>query len=101
AAFAWVVEHIAEFGGDPSRIYVAGHSAGGHLAGVLSLDERALKVHKLTPKAIRGTIAMSGVFDLLAIGDSQASVFGTNKDVRRDASPLYSIKAAGETPPFI
>src|SRR5438309_43807 len=69
AAFAWTVQHIAEHGGDTNRIYVGGHSAGGHLSALLALDDRQLKRHNLTSKAIRGTISMSGVFDLVAIGD--------------------------------
>ena len=37
AAFAWTVRHIAEYGGDTNRIYVGGHSAGAHLAALLTL----------------------------------------------------------------
>src|SRR6185436_3705682 len=40
AAFAWTVRHIAEYGGDTNRLYVGGHSAGGHLAALLTLDPK-------------------------------------------------------------
>jgi len=99
AAFAWTVKHIAEYGGDPNRIYVGGHSAGGHLSALLALDERWLKKYDLTSKSIRGAITMSGVYDLVAIGDSQAAVFGTDKEARKDASPLTFVK--GGAPPFV
>jgi len=99
AAFAWVVKNIEKYGGDSSRIFVAGHSAGGHLVALLTLDESHLKPHGLSPKLIRGTIAHSGVYDLVVIGDSQASVFGNNAGVRRKGSPLFHIKEA--TAPFL
>lgn len=59
AAFAWVVKNIATFGGDPSRVFVAGHSAGGYLAVLLSLDPAHLAKHGLDLSAIRGTIGVS------------------------------------------
>ncbi|MBM3832919.1 MAG: alpha/beta fold hydrolase [Verrucomicrobia bacterium] len=98
AAFAWVVRHIAEHGGDTNRIYIGGHSAGGHLAALLALDERYLAKHQLTPKIIRGTIALSGVYNL-AVGEGQASVFGNDPQFRREASPLFHVKAG--SPPFL
>lgn len=98
AAFAWVVQHIAEFGGETNRIFVGGHSAGGHLAALLTLDEKHLKGHGISTKMIHGTIALSGVFNL-AIGESQSSVFGRDPLERRDASPLFHIK--GDAPPFL
>jgi acetyl esterase/lipase len=47
AAFAWTFRHVGEFNGDTNRIYVAGHSAGGHLAALLSLDDRQLAPYHL------------------------------------------------------
>src|SRR5215467_4127434 len=49
----WLAEHLAEHGADPSRLYVAGHSAGGHLTAMtMPLPE------------VRGGIAISGIYDL-------------------------------------
>jgi acetyl esterase/lipase len=98
AAFAWTVRHIGEYGGDTNRIYVGGHSAGGHLAALLTLDPRLLKAHSLSPQIIRGTLALSGVYNL-TVGESQASVFGKDPQRRRDASPLTHIRSGA--PPFI
>ncbi|MDX9975652.1 MAG: alpha/beta hydrolase, partial [FCB group bacterium] len=39
SAIAWVQEHIAQYGGDPSRIALLGHSAGAHLVSIVSTDE--------------------------------------------------------------
>ncbi len=98
AAFAWTVRHIGEFGGDTNRIFIGGHSAGGHLTSLITFNERFLKPHGLSPKLIRGVISLSGVYDL-DVGDAMASVFGTNGTVRRDASPQFFVKAPA--PPFL
>lgn len=76
AAFAWVCRNIAQFGGDVSRIYIAGHSAGGHLVSLLALDPQWLKKYDASPGAIRGVATMSGVYnveDVEAFKDRHAS----------------------------
>ena len=98
AAFAWTVRHIAEFGGDTNRIFIGGHSAGGHLTSLITLNDRYLKPYNLSPTLIRGVISLSGVYNL-DFGDVMASVFGTDRAVRRDASPLFSVKMPA--PPFL
>lgn len=98
AAFAWTLRHVAEYGGDTNRIFIGGHSAGGHLAALLALDERALAVHQLSPKLIRGVLAFSGVYNLTA-GEGLESVFGKNLAGRRRAAPLTYVRAGA--PPFL
>jgi acetyl esterase/lipase len=96
AAFAWTVNHIGERGGDPKRIYIAGHSAGGHLVALLTLDGRYLSKHGLNSSSIAGTFALSGVYNV----EMLANVFTQDAEIRRQASPLTHVKA-GETPPFL
>ncbi len=60
AAFAWVKAHAAEMGGDPNRIFVGGHSAGGYLTFMLGLDPRYLRPYGLEPSAIAGLVPVSG-----------------------------------------
>ena len=83
AAFAWTVKNIAQHGGDPQRIYIAGHSAGGHLVSELALDPRWLARHELKANVIRGVASMSGVYDV-----SSVEVFGPNPQARRQYSPI-------------
>lgn len=52
AAAAWVVGHIAEYGGDPRLIFVAGHSAGGYLTSMIGLDKRWLAPYGLDPDRV-------------------------------------------------
>lgn len=42
AAVAWVIKNIEKYGGDPKKVYIAGHSAGGYLAGMIGFDPRYL-----------------------------------------------------------
>ncbi len=66
-AFAWTRSHVREYGGDPDRIILCGHSAGGHLVALLATDESYLKDPALKLKdedraAIRGVIGVCGVY---------------------------------------
>lgn len=62
AGIAWVYRHIAEYGGDPSRLYLAGTSAGGHLV-AMGLAHNWEK-EGLPRNMIKGAAAVSGVYDL-------------------------------------
>lgn len=94
AAFAWTVEHAAEFGGDTNRIFVAGHSAGGHLAALLALDASRLAPFHLSPQSIKGVMAWSGVYNL-NVTEGLESIFGSDAEIRRQASPLHHVKSGG------
>lgn len=64
-ALAWVHRNIARYGGDSRRIHVGGHSAGGHLAAMLALDQASLRRGGVPPDAIRSCLPMSAVFSLI------------------------------------
>ena len=59
-AVAWVYKHIREYGGNPSEVYVAGHSAGGYLTLMLCLDKSYLNRHGVDADSIRGYFPVSG-----------------------------------------
>ncbi len=63
-ALAWTWRHAAEHGGDPSRIVVAGHSAGGHLAAMLLACDWAKVGADLPPGLVASALSVSGLFDL-------------------------------------
>ena len=63
-ALAWVWRHIDTWGGDASRIHVAGHSAGGHLAAMmLACDWRAY-APDLPPDLVKSVLSVSGLYEL-------------------------------------
>jgi arylformamidase len=80
-AVAWLDEHLGDYGADPARLYVAGHSAGGHLtATAMSL------------RAVKGGIAISGIYDLEPIRLNYLNVkLGLDAAEARRNSPLFHL----------
>lgn len=66
AAIAWARSHAADYGGDPDRIFLAGHSAGAYNAVMVALDDRRLQAVGVPPDAIAGVIAISGPYKFKA-----------------------------------
>jgi len=63
-AVAWVEQHIAQFGGDPTRIVLMGHSAGAHTAAFLALNHAFLRRFGADPRGIIGLVGLSGPYVL-------------------------------------
>ncbi|MGE4651773.1 MAG: alpha/beta hydrolase [Myxococcota bacterium] len=100
AAFAWTIEHIADYGGDPKRVYLAGHSAGAYMAALLALDDSYLLEVGLSPTASRGMIAISPFLSVEEVApDRPKSVWGSDPSTWRKASPSSYI-GAGKPPLF-
>jgi acetyl esterase/lipase len=74
-ALAWVASHAEEIGGDPKRIYVAGHSAGAHLAAMLAYDRSQLERVGLPSDTVRGLIGLSGPYALDPNTDTYRAIF--------------------------
>lgn len=73
-AVAWVQRNAPSFGGDPNRIYVSGHSSGGHLAGVILTTDWP-KDFNLPPDTVKGGLCCSGIFDLKPVRLSARSSY--------------------------
>jgi acetyl esterase/lipase len=98
-AFAWTHKNIQKYGGSPDKMFICGHSAGGHLAALLATDERYLKAEGLDLKTVRGVIPMSGVYRIPEQSPFFKSQFGEDAKVRKDASPLSHVHEG--LPPFL
>jgi acetyl esterase/lipase len=61
-AAAWTRDNVGKYGGDPRRIYLMGHSAGGHLVALLATDESYLKAEGMKATDFKGVVAVSGVY---------------------------------------
>ncbi len=99
AAVAWVWRNARDLGADPDRLYVAGHSSGGHLCGNVIVTDWA-RDFDLPSDIVKGAMACSGSYDLEPVRLS-----ARNEYLRLDAaaaarlSPLHHIPADG--PPLI
>jgi acetyl esterase/lipase len=122
-AFAWTYRNIARYGGRPGELFIGGHSAGGHLAALLAVDDTYLKAEGLTLRDVRGALPLSALFtipDPAKVGAAPApmtglprkssfptelgnglfsAVFGNDPRVRRLASPMTHVRA--DLPPFL
>jgi arylformamidase len=111
-AIAWVYNNIEQYGGDPSRLYIYGASAGAHLASTAVMPSWH-KGFGLPEDVIKGLIAMSGIYDLCSLvhapeAEIQKAFQMTLEESRRD-SPFYhppkhaipAIVAYGEKEPLI
>tara|TARA_R110002110_G_scaffold414147_2_gene643393 strand:+ start:117376 stop:118206 length:831 start_codon:yes stop_codon:yes gene_type:complete len=100
AGIAWVHKNIAKFGGDPDRIFVGGHSAGGHQAAWLAVRSDWQNAVGVPPDVIRGALPVSGVFDFTEGNGMPARprFLGEDAGNDTDSSPIHSIK---NTPPFL
>jgi arylformamidase len=91
AAVAWCWRHIAEHGGDPHRLFVSGHSAGGHLvAALMSTNWEA--EFSVPGDVLKGGVAISGIFDLepIRLGFLNEELQLDAATVRRN-SPLFHV----------
>jgi arylformamidase len=73
-AVAWVYRNAATFGGDASRLYVCGHSSGGHLAGCVVVTDWE-KEFGLPKDVVKGALLSSGMYDLVPVRLSKRSQY--------------------------
>jgi pimeloyl-ACP methyl ester carboxylesterase len=97
-AFAWTRENIGKYGGDAERVFVCGHSAGGHLVSLLATDPQYLKAEKHSTAEIRGVVSISGVYRIVATERVFHEPFGTDEANCKNASPLTHV--VGKHPPL-
>ncbi|MDR1284044.1 MAG: alpha/beta hydrolase [Opitutaceae bacterium] len=77
AATAWVLRHIADYGGDPQKVFAGGASAGGYLAAMVGMDPRWLAAHDLSNRQLAGLLPVTG----------QMTTHFTVKKLRDDTGP--------------
>jgi acetyl esterase/lipase len=90
-AVAWTFRNIARYGGDPQKIFVAGHSAGAYNAAMIALDERWLKPWDLAPAKLAGWIGLAGPYNFLPIVDEDIKpIFGA-PNTPADSQPVAHV----------
>ncbi len=98
-AVAAVRRAAQSWGGDPDRMFLAGHSAGAHIAAMLALDPRWLEAAGEDRADLAGMVGLAGAFDFLPIQDEDIrAVFSAAADLR-ETQPVSH--ADGEGPPML
>ena len=98
AAVAWVFENIEKFGGDPDKVFVSGHSAGGYLANMVGLDKSWLANHGIDANRIAGLIPFSGhTITHFTIRDERG--IPGHQPVIDELAPLYHVRP--DAPPLL
>ena len=105
-AFAWTYNNIYQYGGDPNKIVIMGHSAGAHLVGLLGADTSLLSSRNLPLDAIKGV----GCFDTQAYNvvemmnddpsDLYINAFGQNSQKWESASPQLMLSSTPTLPSY-
>ena len=88
AAVAWTFREIDRHGGDPTRIFVAGHSAGAYNAAMIAFDPRWLARQGLAPNQLRGFIGLAGPYNFLPIQDEAVKPVFDGPNPPPDSQPI-------------
>ena len=117
-SLGWVHANIAKHGGDPSRIFVMGHSAGAQLAALMCTDDRYLKAEGVPFSALKGCVPVDGdTYDVPAIIETAETrlrvhglpmpkyghrlKFGNDPALHRDYSAVTHVAKGKGIPPFL
>ena len=98
AATAWVFNHIKDFGGNPNEIYISGHSAGGYLALMITLDKSYLNKYQIDANSIAAIIPLSGQA-ITHFTIRKENGIKTTQPIIDKYAPLYFVRA--DAPPML
>lgn len=106
-ALAKIHDEVAGHGGDPERLFIMGHSAGAHLAALVATNPKPLEKAGKSLALLKGVISLdTNAYDLptltgTAMKPFYDSVFGSDPEALKDASPQLHIAAGKGIPPFL
>jgi acetyl esterase/lipase len=117
-SFGWMQKHIAEYGGDPKRVLVGGHSAGAQLAAIVCTDDRYLEAEGVSFDVLIGCVPVDGdTYDVPAIIETAETrlrvhgfppptnghrqKFGNTPENHKDFSAVTHIAKGKGIPPFL
>lgn len=109
-AVGWVYKNAGALGGDPERLYIAGHSSGAHLAGVTLVTDWE-REFGLSQSIVKGAVLASGMYDLepvrlskrgeyVMFTDAMEEALSTQRHIAAIQAPVVVIVGSEETPEF-
>jgi arylformamidase len=109
-AIAWTYKNAASFDGDAERLYIGGHSSGGHLCGVALVTDWQ-KEFDLPPTIVKGGVCMSGMYDLKPVrlskrgnyvrfNDEMEQAMSSQRHLDLVRAPIVVTYGSNETPEF-
>jgi arylformamidase len=109
-AIAWIYSNAASFDGDPSRLYIGGHSSGGHLCAVALVTDWE-KEFGLPADVVKGGLCMSGMFDMrpvrlswrrtyVSFTDAMEVAMSPQRHIDKLHAPVVVTYGSFETPEF-
>ena len=98
-AVKWARDNAALHGGDPKRISLAGHSAGSHIAAMLSLDRHYLRDAGVDPGVIRAAALLSGPYDFYPFTEPRGRDAMGNWPRPAETQPISFARA--DAPPML
>jgi arylformamidase len=107
---AWTYKNADKFGGDPERLYIGGHSSGGHLCGVALVTDWQ-KEFGLQPTIVKGGVCMSGMYDMKPVrlskrgnyihfNDEMEQAMSSQRHLDLIRAPIVATYGTNETPEF-
>jgi len=99
AAVDWAAAHASEYGADPKWLFLMGHSAGAHIAALVTLDTRYLLATGRPPPHIAGVIGLSGPYDFLPLTDADTEDMFGPPDQYLESQPIHFARVGA--PPML
>jgi acetyl esterase/lipase len=98
-AALWVATHATDYGADPGRLFLSGHSAGAHIAALLALDPRYFAASGQPVPHIAGVIGLSGPYDFLPLLESDVQDMFGPPDCYPQSQPINFVR--DDAPPML
>jgi acetyl esterase/lipase len=98
AAVDWVYKNIRAYNGDPEHVYLAGHSSGAHIGGLVTADPQYLAAHGLSRDIIKGFAGLSGPYAFVPEAEDLKDMFGPPERYPLMRAPNY---IDGHQPPML
>ena len=98
-ALAWAARHAQQYGGDPQRLYLMGHSAGAYNAAMVALDPHWLAATGTPHSAVRGWIGLAGPYDFIPVQNQDTRPVFFYPDTPPESQPINHV--AANSPPAL